>query len=104
MDRGQRSSVAGIEGIEQRSRFDSADFAEDDAVRTPAQSRLQEIVKRDASLEGIGLAFDGQNIRLLDAKLGCILDHNDALTIWDRLRHDIEKGRLSTPGPTADEE
>ena len=40
MDRGQRSGVAGIEGIEHRSPFDSTDFAEDDPVRTPAQSRL----------------------------------------------------------------
>ena len=38
---GERSGVSGIEGIEQSSCFDSAHFAEDDAVGTPAQCRLQ---------------------------------------------------------------
>ena len=31
-------------------------------------------------LESIGLAFDGQDVRLLDAKLRRILDHHDALS------------------------
>src|SRR5271170_5665647 len=66
MDRSQRSCVAGIEGVEQRSRLDSADFSENDPVRTPAKCRLQKIVKCDPGLEGIGLAFDSENVRLLD--------------------------------------
>ena len=40
MDRRERSGVAGVEGIEQRSRLDSAYFAKDDAVRSPAESGL----------------------------------------------------------------
>ena len=59
VDGSQRSGVAGVEGIEQRSGFDSAHFTEDDPVRSPTQSGLQEIVERDAGLESIGLAFDG---------------------------------------------
>ena len=77
----QRSGVTRIEGIEQRPGFGSAHFAENDSVRTPAQSRLQKIVEGDAGLEGIGLAFNSQNVRLLDAKLSRILDYNDPLFV-----------------------
>ena len=104
MDRCQGTGMAGIEGIEQSSRFDSADFAEDDPVRSPAQSRLQKIIERDSGLEGIGLAFDGQNIRLLDAKLRRILDDDDALLLRNRLGQDVEKSRLPAPGSTADKQ
>src|ERR1039457_1903853 len=47
--------------------------------------------------EGIGLAFDGENIRLLDAKLGGVFNDDDALMLWDCLAKDIEQCRL--PGP-----
>src|ERR1700733_6459770 len=59
VDRSQRSGVPGIEGIEQRSCFDSADFAEDDPIRAPAQSGLQKIIKTDVGFERIRLTFDG---------------------------------------------
>ncbi len=55
----ERSRVAGVEGIEQRSRFDSSHFAEDDPVRSPTKSGLQKVVKSDVGLEGVGLAFGG---------------------------------------------
>jgi hypothetical protein len=35
VDGSQRSTVAGVEGIEQRLRFDPTDFPEDDSVGTP---------------------------------------------------------------------
>src|SRR5580692_5963622 len=35
MDGGERTSVTGIEGIEQRPRLDSAYFAKDDPIRSP---------------------------------------------------------------------
>ena len=66
VDRCQRSGVARIEGIKQRSCFDSAYFAQNDPIRPPAQSRLQKIVERDPSLERVGLAFNGEYVRLLD--------------------------------------
>ena len=52
-------------------------------IRSGRQRRadFKKIVERDPSLEGIGLAFDGKNIRLLDTKLGGILDDNDALVV-----------------------
>src|SRR5260370_28365576 len=40
MDRRERSGMAGVEGIEQRARLDSAHFAKDDPVRSPPESGL----------------------------------------------------------------
>ncbi len=41
MDRRERSRMASVEGIEQRSRLDSAHFAENDPVGSEAKSVLQ---------------------------------------------------------------
>src|SRR5271166_3101886 len=103
VNRSQRSSVASVEGIEERSRFDSADFAEDDPVWTPAQSRLQKIIERDVRFEGIRLTFDSQDIRLLDAKFRRILDHNDPLAVRNRLRQYVKEGRLPAARSAADQ-
>ena len=81
MDCGQRSGMAGVERIEQRSRLNSADFAEDDPVGTEAESGLQEVVEGDAGLEGIRLGFDRNNVRFLNMKLGGILDDDDPLVV-----------------------
>ena len=104
MDCCQRTGVAGIEGIKQRPRFDSAHFAQNDSIRSPAQSRLQKIVERDASLERIGLAFNGEYVRLLDPKLGRILDHDDALLLRNRLSKNVEKRCLPGTGSAADKQ
>src|SRR6266567_1834006 len=95
MDRSQRSRVARIERIEERSSFCSPDFAEDDSVRTPAQGRFQEVAERDASLERIGLAFHSHNVGLLNAKLSRVLDNYDPFLVRNCLRQDIEQSGLS---------
>ena len=73
--------MAGVEGIEQRSRLDSPHFAQDYAVRSPAESGLQEIIERDVGFERVGLAFGRHNIRLLDVKFGGIFDDHNAIMI-----------------------
>ena len=56
---------------------------------TPAQRRLQKIVEGDAGFERIGLAFGSQDVRLLNAQLGRILDDYDPLSCsgiaWARM-------------------
>src|SRR5258708_1039410 len=79
MDGSERTGVAGVKRSEERSRLDSAYFAKDDPVRSPGESGLKEIVERDASFEGIRLAFNRQHVRLVDMKLCGIFDDDDAL-------------------------
>ena len=104
MDRGERSGVAGIERIEQRPRLDAAHLAQDDPVGPPAQRGLQQIVEGNAGLEGIGLAFDGEQVRLLQMKLRRILDDHDALVIGDCGCKGAEHRGLSGRSSAADEQ
>ena len=77
--------MARVEGIEQGSRLDSADFPKNDAVRSPAKSGLQKVVKSYLSLERIGLAFRWQNVWLLDLKFGGVLDDNEAILFGNKV-------------------
>ena len=77
--------MARVEGIEQGSRLDSADFPKNDAVRSPAEGGLQKVVKRYLGLKRIGLAFRRQNVRLLDLKLGGVLDDNEAILFGNKV-------------------
>src|SRR5208282_4982261 len=45
VDHRERSGMAGVERIEQRARPDSAHFAKDDPVRSPAESGLEKVVE-----------------------------------------------------------
>jgi hypothetical protein len=99
MDRRQRTGMAGVEGIEQRSRLDSAHFAENDPVRSPAESGLQKIVERDVGLERIGLAFGGNYVRLLDVKLGGVFDDDDAIVVRNEVASIRKSVVLPVPVP-----
>jgi hypothetical protein len=69
MNGGQRTGMARVEGIEKRSSLDSAHFAQDDPVRSPPESGLQKVIERDVDFERIALAFDRQDVRLLDMNI-----------------------------------
>src|SRR5580698_7813817 len=97
------SRVAGVEGIEQCTGFDSTYFSQNDPVRSPAKSGLQKIVERDLGLEGIRLGFDGKDIGLLDVKLGRILDDNDPLSFGNKVGQYSQQRCLPGPGSAADE-
>src|SRR3984957_6427761 len=45
VDRGQRTVMTRVEGVEQSPRLFTAHFPEDDSVRSPTESRLQKIVE-----------------------------------------------------------
>src|SRR6202163_4588403 len=77
--------MAGVEGIEQGSCLDSTHFAENDPVWSPAQSGLQKVIERDVGLERVGLAFGRHNVRLLDMKLGGVLNDHDAIVVRDEV-------------------
>ncbi len=101
----QRSGVASVEGIEQRSRLASAHFAENDSVGSPAESvTFKKLVERHIGLESIGLASGGNNVRLLNLKLRGVLDDDKALLVWNEVGQYSQKRRLSGPRAAADEQ
>ena len=81
----KRSRVASVEGIEQSSSLDPTDLTKDDSVRPPAKSRFQKVIEGDAGLQGIGLAFDGENVWFLDVNLRSILDDDNAIFLGNEI-------------------
>src|ERR1017187_2540259 len=104
MDRRERTGMAGVEGIEQSSCLDSTHFAENDPVWSPAQSGLQKVIERDVGLERIGLAFGRHNVRLLDVKLGGVLNDHDAIVVRNEVSQYPQKGGLAGAGSATDEQ
>src|ERR1700677_1291755 len=96
--------MARVEGIEQCSRLDSAHFAQDDPVRSPAESGLQKIVERDVGLERVGLAFDRQNVRFLNVKLRSILNDDDAIPVGNEVSQYPQKCGLAGAGATTNQQ
>src|SRR6266852_5405844 len=96
--------MAGVEGIEQRARLDSTHFAENDPIRSPAQSGLQKVIERDVGLERVSLAFGRHNVRLLDVKLGGVLDDHDAIVVRNEVGQYPQKRGFAGPRPAADEQ
>src|ERR1035437_9416486 len=104
MDRRERSGVAGVEGIEQGARLDSTHFAENDAIRPPAESGLEKVVESDVGFERIGLAFAGQYVRLLDLQFRSIFDNDEAFLFWNEVSQYPQKRRFAGAGSTADKQ
>src|SRR5579862_775468 len=104
MNGGQRTGMACVEGIEQRPGFDSAYFAQDDPVRSPAKSRLQKVVEGDIGLERVGLAFDRQDVRLLDVKLRGVFDDDDAILFGNKISKNSEQRGFPGPGSATDKQ
>src|ERR1700721_928742 len=96
--------MAGVEGIEQCSRLDSPNFAENDPVRSPAEGGLQKIIEGDVGLEPIGLAFGRHNVRLLDVKFGSIFNDHDAIMLRNEVRQYPQKRRLAGPRSPTDKQ
>ena len=96
--------MARVERIKQSTGLRAAHFTENDAVGSPPQSGFQEIVEGNGCLVGIGLAFDGKNIRLLDAKFRCVFNDDDALMLRDRLAQYVEQSCFTGSCSAADEQ
>ena len=93
--------MACVEGIEQRSGLDSADFTQDDPVWSPAKSGLQQVVERDIGLERISLAFDREYVRLLDVQFGGVLDDDDAILFRNEVsQYPQQRGLAGSGSPT----
>jgi hypothetical protein len=72
--------------------------------RSPAECRLQKVVERDVGLERVGLAFDRQNLRLLDVKLGGIFADYDAILFRNEVSQNPQECGLAGTSSTTDEQ
>ena len=106
VERRHRAVMAGVHRGEQIEALRSTNFAQDDAVRTHTQSVDDEVANGDRALafEVRRTGFERQPVRLLQTKLGRVLDRDHALARVDHLRQGVEHGRLTRTGTARDDD
>ena len=84
----------------------AANFAEDDAVGAHTQRVDDEVADGDRALafEVRRTGFERQPVRLLQPKLGRVLDGDHALARVDHLRQGVEHRRLARAGTARDDD
>ena len=80
VDRGQRSVVTRVHGLQHVQRFLAADFADHDAVGTHTQAVDQQFALPDRAVAfDIGRTrFEARHVRLLQLQFGRVFDGDDA--------------------------
>src|SRR5215212_11570090 len=105
MDRCQRPIVTRVHGLQHVERLTGAALSDDDTIGAHAEGIAHEVALKDrAATFDIGWArFKADPVFLLKLEFRWILDANDPLTITNKGRQHIEKGRLSGAGATGNE-
>ncbi len=98
--------VSGVERGHELAHLGPATLPHDDPVRAHPERLAQQPreVDRAAAL-GVGLSgLECDDVRMVDAELGDVLDRDDALVVRDGGEHGGEEGRLPAAGGTTDED
>ena len=100
----QRALVAGVERLQHVERLAAADLADDDPVGAHAQRVAHEVADRDlaAALDVGRAGLERDDVRLLEAQLGVVLDGDDALRRRAR-RRDSALSSVVLPAPVPPE-
>ncbi len=100
VDRAHRSLDAGVHGLQHVERFGAAALADDDAVRTHAQSGAQQLPLADAAffVQIRRTRFELHDVALLQLQLGGVFDGDDALLFGNEARERVERGGLAGTG------
>ena len=89
--------MARIHRLEHVERLGTTALADDDAIRTHPECVAEEVADRDLAVTfHVGRArLERDDMHLLQAKLGGILDRHDALSCGDVRRKRIQERRLA---------
>src|SRR5690606_38969288 len=104
--RTHRAVVTGVHRREQVEALGAANFAQDDPVWTHTQRVLDQIADGDGALafEVRRTGFEREPMRLLQAKLGRVLDRQHALARINHLRQGVEHRGLTRAGTARDDD
>src|SRR5713226_9188611 len=106
VQRGHRTIVAGVHGLEHVERLAAAAFADDDSFRAHAQGVDHETLNRDLTLtvDVFGARLHAAHVLLVELKLGRVLDGDDAVLDRDESREDVEERGLPGARPAGDDD
>ena len=106
MGRGQGTVVAGVHSLQHVESLARADLADDDAVGAHAQGITHEVADGNGSppFEVGRTRLERDDVLLLQAQLGGILDGDDAFALGDERRDDVERRRFTGARAARDED
>ncbi len=106
VDRGERSVVAGVHGLQHVERFLAADFAHHDAVRAHTQAVDQQLALPDRAMAfQVGRpGLQARHVRLLQLQFGRVFNGDDALFGRDEGRQSVQQRGLSGAGSARDDD
>ena len=105
VDGAERARMAGVDRAQEAHRLAAAKLAEDDAVGAEAKRRLQQIVRRDASLARLALHRDQADaVAVAETDLRRVLDEDDALMLGNFAKQRIEESRLAARRAARDQD
>ena len=106
VNRGERSVVARIHGLQHVQRFFRPDLAHDDAVGAHTEGINHQLpdVNRARALDVGGPGFHARHVRLLQPQFGRVFDGHDALVFRDIGGKRVEQRRLAGTRTAADQD
>src|SRR5579885_1535256 len=106
VDRRHGAVVPGVNGLQHVEGLGTADLADDDAVGPHAQRVAHKVALVDLApaldVRRAGLQLD--DMRLLQLKLGGVLDRDDTLVVADLARERVQERGLSGSGASGDDD
>src|ERR1700683_1955576 len=100
VDRGERTLVTGVHGLQHIEGFFAADFADHDAVGAHTQTVDDQLTLADGAfaLDVGGPGFEADDVFLLELKFGGVFDGDDALYIGNVSGKNVEQRGFSRAG------
>ena len=93
---GERPTVAGIGGVQQRQALRATNFTHDDAVRVMPEDGSEHIVEGDPAVMRVGLRLGGDDVGFADVQLSGVLDEQDTLVVGDGIGQRTQERRFAT--------
>src|SRR5262249_40679499 len=106
VDRGDRSVVAGVHGLQHVEGLTGTTLTDDDAVGAHTQAVLYEGADRDLAraLEVRRARFHGEHVLLVELELLRVFHRNDALVSGNERRQHVQGRRLTGTGTAGDDD
>ena len=106
VDGAERAVVARVHCLEHVESLCATDLADDDPVGAHAQGVANQLADCDLALalDVLGPRLEPEHVPLVQAKLGGVLDRDDAVRVRNRRRESVQEGRLSGARTARDED
>ena len=106
MNRGHRTIVAGVHGLQHFQHFCATHFPHNNAVRAHAQAVAQQVTNGNhtRAFKATGAAFHAHHMGVRQGQFSRVFNRDHTLIGRDEPRNGVEHGSLAAAGAAADED